>query len=59
MTKKFLNLKEAAEVVGVNPQTMKKIIASEGFKYTRLGRKILINEDEMIDFFKTHKIIRY
>ena len=45
MKKKFLSLKEAAEVAGVNPQTMKKIITSNGFPYTRLGRKILINED--------------
>lgn len=59
MKKKFLSLKEAAEVAGVNPQTMKKIITSNGFHYTRLGRKILINEDEMIEFFKTHKIVRY
>ena len=38
--KEFVNMKEAAEILGVNPQTMNKIIHAEGFKYTRLGRKI-------------------
>lgn len=57
--KEFVNMKEAAEILGVNPQTMNKIIHAEGFKYTRLGRKILINKSKMLEYMENHKIIRY
>ena len=59
LEKEFLNLKEASETLGIDPRTMKKIMYSEGFKYTRLGRKVLINKAEMIKFLESHKIIRY
>lgn len=57
--KEFVNKKEAAEMLGVDPRTMDKIIHAEGFKYTRLGRKILINKSKLLEYMDTHKIIRY
>ena len=57
--KEFVNMKEAAEILGVNSQTMSKIIHAEGFEYTRLGRKILINKDKMLKYMENHKNIRY
>ena len=57
--KQFVSMKEAAEILGVNPRTMSKIIHSEGFEYTRLGRKIIINKEKMLEYMMNHKIIRY
>lgn len=37
--KEFVNKKEASEILGINPQTMDKIIHSTDFKYTRIRKK--------------------
>lgn len=57
--KKFLNNKEAAKELGVSPQTMRKIRNSRGFQYTRLGRKILIDRDFLLEYINNHKKINY
>lgn len=58
--KQFICLKEAAELLGINVQTMKKIVENaEGLAYTRLGRKILINKDALLKYMNEHTIIRY
>ena len=58
--KQFICLKEAAELLGISAGTMKKIIENaEGLAYTRLGRKILINKDNLLKYMNEHSIIRY
>lgn len=59
MEKLYLSLTEAADILGIDRKTMSKIVHSQDFKYTRLGRKILINKQQMMDFFNTHQIIHY
>lgn len=59
MEKLYLSLTEAAEVLGIDRKTMSKIVHSQDFKYTRLGRKILINKQQMMEFLDEHQIIRY
>lgn len=57
--KKYINLKEASELLGVAPDTMKKIILASDLKYTRIKRKFLINQDELIEYLSNHKNITY
>ena len=57
--KKYINLKEASELLGVAPDTMKKIILAPDLKYTRIKRKFLINQDELIEYLSNHKNITY
>lgn len=59
MEKEYINLKEAAELLGVDIRTAKKIIQSNNFHYTRLKRRFLINKDELYDFIKKNQNIRY
>lgn len=56
---KFVNNNEAAEILGVSPQTMRKIRNSEGFEFTRLGRMVLINKDFLMNFIKENRKVRY
>ena len=57
--KKYINLKEASELLGLTPDTMKKIILASDSKYTRIKRKFLINQDELIEYLSEHKNITY
>ncbi len=57
--KEFVTMKEAAEILGIDPRTMSKIVHAKDFKYTRVGRKILINKVKMLEYMDNHKIIRY
>lgn len=59
MKKIYINLKEAAELVGVTPTTMKKVILSSDIPYTRIKRKFLINQEELIYYLSEHKNINY
>ncbi len=59
MKKIYLNLKEASELLGVTTRTMKKIILASDLKYTRIKRKFLINQDELIEYLSEHKNITY
>ena len=42
--KEFLCMKEAAQMLGVNERTMKKIIINNGIHATKLNGNILINK---------------
>ena len=56
--KKYLNLKETAEQVGVNVQTMKKILENAEEKlYTRINRKLLVDKDKLFKYIETHNNI--
>ncbi len=57
--RKFVCMKEAAEILGINVQTMKKILDSNVELATRLGRKILINKDKLMEYMENTSIIRY
>ena len=58
--KKFVCMKEAAEILGVDSRTMKKILENaEGLPATRTGRKILINKDKLLQYMDKTTIIRY
>lgn len=58
--KEFLCMKEAGQLLGVDQRTMKKILENaEGLNYTRIGGKVLINKNELIQYMKEHSIIRY
>lgn len=59
MEKEYINLKEAAELLGVDIRIAKKIIQSNNFHYTRLKRRFLIKKDELYDFIKKNQNIRY
>ena len=56
--KKYLKLKETAEQVGVNVQTMKKILENAEEKlYTRINRKLLVDKDKLFKYIETHNNI--
>ena len=57
--KQYINLKETAELLGVHTQTAKKILNNDGISYTRLGRKILLNKEKLMEFINKTKNIRY
>ena len=56
----FICMKEAAEILGVDARTAKKILeAAEGFSFTRTSGKILINKNKLIEYINNTRIIRY
>lgn len=53
--KQFLCMKEAAKLLGVNVQTMRKILNNADEQlFTKLGRKLIINKDRLINYMNTH-----
>lgn len=53
--KQFLCMKEAAKLLGVNVQTMRKILNNADEQlFTELGRKLIINKDRLINYMNTH-----
>jgi len=59
INKEFICMKEAAELLGISIQTMRKIVNSTNGLATRLGRKILINKDKLLNYMENTSIIRY
>lgn len=58
--KQFLCMKEAAELLSVNVQTMRKILNNADEQlFTRLGRKLIINKDRLINYMNTHSVIHF
>lgn len=56
----FLCIKEVAEVLGLDQRTAKKMIENaEGLNYTRVGGKVLINKNKLLQYMDEHNIIRY
>ncbi len=56
----FICLKQASELIGLDTRTLKKILENtEDLHYTRIGRKIIIDKAELIDYIKTHRKINY
>lgn len=57
--KKFLNLSEAGELLGVSRQMVSKLCYSKGFPCTRLKRRILINKEKLIKWVEDNEVIKY
>lgn len=58
--KQFVCMKEAAEILGIDSRTMKKILENAvDLKWTRVGGKILINKDNLVKYFDEHRIVRF
>jgi len=55
--KEFLCLKEAAQMLGVNEKTMKKILDKNEIHSTKLSGKILINKYNLIKFLNSNSRI--
>ena len=56
--KEFLCMKEAAQMLGVNERTMKKIIINNGIHATKLNGKILINKNKLLQFLDSNSRIK-
>lgn len=63
MEKQYINLSEAAELLGIDRRTFKRILIrakQEGrLNYTKLGRKILINKSKLEKYIDTTNKINY
>lgn len=58
--KKFMCLKEAAQTLGLDSRTAKKIlINAKGVNMVRTKRKILINTRDLMEYMSKTNIIRY
>lgn len=55
----YINLNEAADILGVSRQTMSKITFAKDFPCTRLSRRVLINKDKMLEWLEKNKKINY
>ncbi len=52
ITKEFYSIKEFAKILGVHERTIMKHIWKKQLPHCRIGRRILINKDEVVQFFK-------
>lgn len=63
MERQYINLSEAAELLGIDRRTFKKMLITakqeNKLNYTKLGRKILINKDKLIKYMDTTNKINY
>lgn len=57
--KKYINLNEAADILGVSRQTMSRITYAKDFPCTRLSRRVLINKEKMLEWLEKNKKINY
>lgn len=57
--KKYLNLSEAGELLGVSRQMVSKLSTAKDFPCTRLKRRVLINKDKLLNWLEENKYIRY
>lgn len=58
--KQFVCMKEAAQILGVDSRTMKKILENAvDLNWTRVGGKILINKNNLVKYFEEHRTIRF
>lgn len=57
MEKKFICLKEAAQMLGLNERTMKQIIINNDIHFTKLNGKILINKQRLLEFLDNNSKI--
>lgn len=56
----YINLKQASEIFGLDSRTMKKIwLGTEELHFTRLGRKLIMNKAELINYFARKDAINY
>lgn len=51
MTEKLMSLKEAAEYLGVSPNSVRNYIAKQGLKYQRVGPKLIKFRKSDLDTF--------
>jgi excisionase family DNA binding protein len=51
-TKEFYSIKEFAKLLGVHERTIMNHVWKNQLPHCRIGRRILINKDEVVQFFK-------
>lgn len=49
------NVPEAAEFLGLSERYLWRLIASGEFPHRRVGRRVLITEDDLAEFCDAHK----
>lgn len=55
MEKEYITEKDLADMFGVSLETVRRWRWRDGMPYTKIGRKIIINEAEFLEWFKTKK----
>ncbi len=59
LEKEFVCMKEASQILGINPRTMKKILVNNNDKIhsTKVGGKILINKKKLLQYINESNTI--
>lgn len=48
----YINLKQASEMFGIDSRVMKRIwLGTEQLHFTRVGRQLIMNKAELIEYF--------
>lgn len=57
--KEFLSLNETAQLLGISKQTASRLLRVNGFPYTKLQRRILINRNKLFQWLEENRNIAY
>jgi len=52
---KFYNIQETAKILSITPQTARKYVKENRLRSNRIGRPILITENNLIEFLQANK----
>lgn len=56
----YINLKEAAEIFGLDSRTMKKIwLSTNELHFTRVGRQMIMKKADLVEYFEKKDNIKY
>jgi excisionase family DNA binding protein len=56
LTPKFYTVKEAADVLRVHPETVKRILRRTGAPHRRAGAKIILSEADLVGLLEEHRL---
>lgn len=58
-SKKFINLKEAGDILGVSRETVRKLCTLKDFPCTKLKRRFLIDKEKLVTWVNENNMVDY
>jgi excisionase family DNA binding protein len=51
----YIDINTTAKIIGVCPDTVRKLIALDGFPYIKIGKRYVINKNKLYNWLDNHE----